>query len=94
MEKIILTNREIKSLITVTADLYNGRTVTYDRYRNYLNIMEKIPYLSFKRLCELSLTALDDIKVKGSKTSIDIKEYLLINFDGLDRMGKTVRRLC
>ena len=94
MDKIILTSREIKTLITVTADLYNNRPVTYDRYRNYCKIMERIPYMSFKRLCELSLMGLDVIKPRGSKFPIDIKEYLLLNFDGVDHMGKTVRRLC
>ena len=91
---IHLTNKEVKCLLTVTADHYNKRTVSYDRFENFKTIMNKVPYMSFKRLCELSLTSIDTIKVKGCKTPVDIREYLLLNFNRDDEYKRIVRRLC
>ena len=85
--KIKYTDKELRSMIRVIADLYNDRTVSYERYRHAFELIDKAEYMSFKRLCELVCIGVD--KIEG----IDAKEYLLMNFNKEDKMTKIVRSL-
>lgn len=86
-KKITFTTREILSITKTTADLYNGRTVSRDRYVHMCEILDRAPYMSFKRMCELVCTACETIE--GQPTY----DYLLDRFNRNDKMSKIVRNL-
>lgn len=85
--KITFTTREILSIIKLTADLYNNRTVTHARYNHVCEILDRCEFMSFKRLCELVVIACDTIEGQP------VYDYLLDRFNRNDKMGYIVRHL-
>lgn len=87
MKKIKYTDKELRSIIRVTADIYNGREVSRERFNHAIDLIDRAPFMSFRRLCELVITAVD--RIEGQ----DVREYLLTRFDKNDKMSKIVRSL-
>lgn len=87
MKKIKYTDKELRSIIRVTADLYNGRVVSRERMNHALELIDRAPFMSFRRLCELVITAVECIEGQ------DARVYLFTRFDRNDKMGETVRGL-
>ena len=87
MEKIKFTRNEILSIMKTTADLYNGRTIAKPRWDHTIELLDRAPYMSFKRLCELTLQAC--YTIEGQEPY----DYLLNRFNKNDKMSKIVRSL-
>lgn len=85
--KITFTTREILSIIKLTADLYNNRTVSRERYEHVCEILNRCDFMSFKRLCELTVIAVETIEGQP------VYEYLLDRFNRNDKMSYIVRHL-
>lgn len=83
--KIYFTSDEIRTVLQVTADLYTGRKVSSLRLNRMLEITDRAPYMSFKKLCELAVKSIDTVEGQ------DIRDYLCTRFDGLDAYGKIAR---
>lgn len=80
-----MENSEIKTMLTVTADNYNGRVVSYDRWKRFILLCNKYPHVTFEEL--VTLAYCEDLIIYKQ----DIKSYLIENFRRFDNMWRITR---